>query len=227
MDACYSGLGLVRGGGRTGGGNFLRDNAHRVGRQMLTAGGADQMVADGGPGGHSIFTWTLLQGLSGKADLNGDNIITGTELAAYIAPAVASVSQQTPAFGSLPGSEGGEFVFTLAANEESHQRRHAAAGQRRHRAQHQAGQDDRGRRRQRGHRRRRREGPAGQGPEDRRDRRPRRSATGSRRASSTTAACSSSRRRTTPPRATCSRSRSSCSPTSRSPPTTSASSTGR
>ena len=85
---------------------------------MLTAGGADQMVADGGPGGHSIFTWTLLQGLSGKADLNGDNIITGTELAAYIAPAVASVSAQTPAFGSLPGSEGGEFVFTLAANEE-------------------------------------------------------------------------------------------------------------
>ncbi len=85
---------------------------------MLTAGGADQMVADGGPGGHSIFTWTLLQGLSGKADLNGDNIITGTELAAYIAPAVASVSAQTPAFGSLPGSEGGEFVFTLAASEE-------------------------------------------------------------------------------------------------------------
>ena len=120
MDACYSGLGLVRGGGgsRSGPGNFLRDNAHRIGRQMLTAGGADQMVADGGPGGHSIFTWTLLQGLSGKADLNGDNIITGTELAAYIAPAVASVSAQTPAFGSLPGSEGGEFVFTLAANEE-------------------------------------------------------------------------------------------------------------
>ena len=119
MDACYSGLGLVRGGARSGGGNFLRDNAHRVGRQMLTAGGADQMVADGGPGGHSIFTWTLLQGLAGKADLNGDGIITGTELAAYIAPAVASVSQQTPAFGSLPGSEGGEFVFTLAANDES------------------------------------------------------------------------------------------------------------
>jgi peptidoglycan/xylan/chitin deacetylase (PgdA/CDA1 family)/uncharacterized caspase-like protein len=119
MDACYSGLGLVRGGGAsTRSGNFLRDNAHRVGRQHLAAGGADQMVADGGPGGHSIFTWTLLQGLSGKADLNGDNIITGTELAAYIAPAVASVSAQTPAFGSLPGSEGGEFVFTLAANEE-------------------------------------------------------------------------------------------------------------
>lgn len=115
MDACYSGLGLTRGGGSNA---FLRDNARRIGRQMLTAGGADQMVADGGPGGHSVFTWTLLQALNGKADLNGDGLITATELAAYVAPAVASVSQQTPAFGSLPGSEGGEFVFQLPAEAE-------------------------------------------------------------------------------------------------------------
>jgi TolA-binding protein len=115
MDACYSGLGLTRGGGS---GNFLRDNAKRLGRQMLTAGGADQLVADGGPNGHSVFTWTLLQGLAGKGDLNGDGIITATELAAYVAPAVSAVSRQTPAFGSLPGSEGGDFVFELAANDE-------------------------------------------------------------------------------------------------------------
>ncbi|WP_105532342.1 polysaccharide deacetylase family protein [Solimicrobium silvestre] len=115
MDACYSGLGLTRGGGSS---NYLRDNAKRIGRQMLTAGGTDQMVADGGPNGHSVFTWTLLQGLSGKADLNGDGIITATELAAYVAPAVSAVSQQTPAFGSLPGSEGGDFVFELPAETE-------------------------------------------------------------------------------------------------------------
>jgi peptidoglycan/xylan/chitin deacetylase (PgdA/CDA1 family)/uncharacterized caspase-like protein len=115
MDACYSGLGLTRGGGS---GNFLRDNAKRTGRQMLTAGGADQLVADGGPNGHSVFTWTLLQGLAGKADLNGDGLITATELAAYVAPAVAAVSRQTPAFGSLPGSEGGDFIFELPADGE-------------------------------------------------------------------------------------------------------------
>lgn len=114
MDACYSGLGLTRGNGN----GYLRENAKRIGRQMLTAGGADQLVADGGPSGHSIFSWTLLQGLNGKADLNGDGLITATELAAYIAPAVSSVSQQTPAFGSLPGSEGGDFVFELAADDE-------------------------------------------------------------------------------------------------------------
>ena len=117
MDACYSGLGLTRGGGGNSS-NFLRDNAKRLGRQMLTAGGADQLVADGGPNGHSVFTWTLLQGLAGKGDLNGDGIITATELAAYVAPAVSAVSRQTPAFGSLPGSEGGDFVFELAANDE-------------------------------------------------------------------------------------------------------------
>lgn len=116
MDACYSGLGLTRGGPTAGA--YLRENARRVGRQMLTAGGADQQVADSGPDGHSVFTWVLLQALSGKADLNGDGLITGTELAAYVAPAVSAVSQQTPAFGSLPGSQGGEFVFQLSQKEE-------------------------------------------------------------------------------------------------------------
>jgi peptidoglycan/xylan/chitin deacetylase (PgdA/CDA1 family) len=86
MDACYSGLGLTRGASSPGD-RFHKQNSKRVGRQMLTAGGADQMVADGGPGGHSVFTWTLLQGLNGKADLNGDGLITATELAAYVAPA--------------------------------------------------------------------------------------------------------------------------------------------
>ena len=115
MDACYSGLGLTRGAGSS---SFLRDNAKRIGRQMLTAGGGDQLVADGGPNGHSVFTWTLLQGLAGKGDLNGDGLITATELAAYVAPAVSSVSNQTPAFGSLPGSEGGDFVFELPGETE-------------------------------------------------------------------------------------------------------------
>ena len=114
MDACYSGLGLARGGAD----RYLQDNARRVGRQMLTAGGADQMVADGGPGGHSVFTWTLLQALDGKADTNGDGILTATEIAAYVAPSVSKVSLQTPAFGSLPGSEGGDFVFVTARPKE-------------------------------------------------------------------------------------------------------------
>ncbi|HDS0923816.1 TPA: polysaccharide deacetylase family protein [Stenotrophomonas maltophilia] len=116
MDACYSGLGLTRGGPSSSA--FLRENAKRSARQMLTAGGSDQQVADSGPNGHSVFTWVLLQALAGKGDLNGDGLITGTELAAYVAPAVSAVSQQTPAFGSLPGSQGGEFVFQVPDSQE-------------------------------------------------------------------------------------------------------------
>jgi peptidoglycan/xylan/chitin deacetylase (PgdA/CDA1 family)/uncharacterized caspase-like protein len=110
MDACYSGVALTRGGG---GGNYLSEVTRRSVRQMLTAGGADEEVADNGPQGHSIFTWTLLQGLEGKADLNGDGYVTASELATYVAPTVSSLSRQTPAFGNLVGSEGGDFVFEL------------------------------------------------------------------------------------------------------------------
>jgi peptidoglycan/xylan/chitin deacetylase (PgdA/CDA1 family)/Tfp pilus assembly protein PilF len=114
MDSCYSGLALTRGGGGTLGlGNYLLEISRRTARQMFTAGGMDQQVADNGPNGHSVFTWTLLQGLDGRADLNGDGVVTATELAAYVTPAVSALSHQTPAFGSLPGSEGGDFIFEL------------------------------------------------------------------------------------------------------------------
>ena len=113
MDSCYSGLALTRGGGMAPSQNYLNEISRREARQMFTAGGADQQVADNGPNGHSVFTWTLLQGLEGRADLNGDGVITATELAAYVAPAVSALSHQTPAFGNLPGTEGGDFIFDL------------------------------------------------------------------------------------------------------------------
>jgi peptidoglycan/xylan/chitin deacetylase (PgdA/CDA1 family)/tetratricopeptide (TPR) repeat protein len=114
MDSCYSGLALTRGGGATLGlANYLLEISRRTARQMFTAGGMDQQVADNGPNGHSVFTWTLLQALDGRADLNNDGVITATELATYVTPAVSALSHQTPAFGNLPGSEGGDFIFEL------------------------------------------------------------------------------------------------------------------
>jgi peptidoglycan/xylan/chitin deacetylase (PgdA/CDA1 family)/tetratricopeptide (TPR) repeat protein len=114
MDSCYSGLALTRGSG-----TFSRDRGYldevtrRDARQILTAGGADQLVSDDGPNGHSVFTWALLQGLDGKADLDGNGVITASELGAYVSPVVAGFSKQTPAMGNLIGSEGGEFIFEL------------------------------------------------------------------------------------------------------------------
>ncbi|MGD0500896.1 MAG: polysaccharide deacetylase family protein [Bryobacteraceae bacterium] len=114
MDSCYSGLALSRGAGtfakdRT----YLEEVTRRTARQILTAGGADQEVADDGPNGHSVFTWALLQGLEGPADLDGNGVITASELGAYVSPIVSEFAKQTPAVGNLVGSEGGEFVFEL------------------------------------------------------------------------------------------------------------------
>ena len=118
MDSCYSGLALTRGGGMPASQNYLQEISRREARQMFTAGGADQQVADNGPNGHSIFTWTLLQALDGRADMNGDGVITASELAAYVSPAVSGLSHQTPVFGNLVGSEGGDFIFDLKHDSE-------------------------------------------------------------------------------------------------------------
>lgn len=114
MDSCYSGLALTRGSGAySRDRSYLDEVTRRNARQILTAGGSNQMVADDGPDGHSVFTWALLQGLEGKADLDGNGVITASELGAYVSPIVASFSRQTPAMGNLIGSEGGEFLFEL------------------------------------------------------------------------------------------------------------------
>jgi peptidoglycan/xylan/chitin deacetylase (PgdA/CDA1 family)/tetratricopeptide (TPR) repeat protein len=114
MDSCYSGLALTRGMGTySKDHSYLDEISRRAARQILTAGGADQQVADDGPGGHSVFTWALLEGLQGKADLDGNGVITASELGAYVSPIVASFAKQTPTVGNLMGSEGGEFMFEL------------------------------------------------------------------------------------------------------------------
>lgn len=55
-------------------------------------------------GGHGVFTWALLEGARGKADVNGDCKITSAELSSYITAAVrgATGNAQTPQ--TLPGS---------------------------------------------------------------------------------------------------------------------------
>ncbi len=116
MDSCYSGLALTRAGGRQASYNYLTHITNRSARQIITAGGADQEVADGGPNGHSVFTWTLLQALDGKADTDNNGYITASEIGTYVSPVVASYASQTPAFGNLVGSQGGDFVFKLSAD---------------------------------------------------------------------------------------------------------------
>ena len=115
MDACYGGLIFSRAtpiSAETQ--DFVETISKRRTRQALTAGGRDQPVYDTGPGGHSVFTFHLLEGLKNKyADLDKNGVITASELASYIMPRVTTEShrQQTPQYGILIGDRGGEFIF--------------------------------------------------------------------------------------------------------------------
>jgi len=115
MDACYGGLIFSRAAMVSPSAeDYMKIMATRMARKALTAGGQDQTVVDTGPGGHSVFTYYLINGLTtGAADLNGDGIITSSELDAYISPRVTAEtnSSQTPEYGILGGDMGGDFIF--------------------------------------------------------------------------------------------------------------------
>jgi len=111
MDACYGGLALTR-TLPPGGQRFLKDMLARYSRQVLTAGKADEVVADsGGPRvDHSIFTGHLLDALEGAARTS-EGIVTANAVMAYVYDRVAKdqFSKQSPHYGFLDGD--GDFVF--------------------------------------------------------------------------------------------------------------------
>lgn len=111
MDACYGGLAVTR-ALHLGSMRFLKDMMLRFARQVLTAGKADEAVADsGGPlPNHSIFTGHLLQALEGNAETT-DGIISANSVMSYVYDKVAKdqYSRQTPHYGYLDGD--GDFIF--------------------------------------------------------------------------------------------------------------------
>ncbi len=111
MDACYGGLAITR-SLPPGSMRFLEDMLLRYSRQVLTAGKADEVVADaGGPiPNHSVFTGHLIEALEGKAS-SADGVITANGVMAYVYERVAKDqhSHQTPHYGFLDGD--GDFIF--------------------------------------------------------------------------------------------------------------------
>lgn len=95
---------------------YLKQITRERGRQLITAGGADQQALESPEWGHSVFTYYLLEGLSkGLADLNEDGIIPVSELYSYLDSRVFGAAQlkghvQRPELWSL-AAEKGEFVF--------------------------------------------------------------------------------------------------------------------
>jgi uncharacterized caspase-like protein len=87
--------------------NFYLTNQlfKQAGRAIITSSDVNEVSQESPKwGNHGVFTWALLDGLKGKADLNGDNLITAGEIFQYTRANVqkATSFQQNPR--SLPGS---------------------------------------------------------------------------------------------------------------------------
>ena len=105
IDACYSG-GLMSAAGET-----LRGDPGNRSVQVLTAGTEGQQAIE--EGGRGVFTTYLLQALEGEANLNGDGVVTASEIGRFVASQVKSRTRgrQTPIYGRLDGT--GEVRFAI------------------------------------------------------------------------------------------------------------------
>ena len=94
-DACHSGgIGNnTRGAREIDMNEFKKFLETSKGRAILTASRAKELSQEDSKLGHGLFTFFLLQGLSGKADANGDNIVTVSELFDYVNEKVVKTSR--------------------------------------------------------------------------------------------------------------------------------------
>lgn len=119
IDACYGGLAGWLASRRASLSEqtimYVQKKTKERGRQLITAGQKDEEVYESDIWGHSVFTYYLLRGLKGSADLNYDGIITASELYQYVEPLVSNETnqKQTPQFRYLPAEGEGEFVFII------------------------------------------------------------------------------------------------------------------
>jgi len=63
---------------------FLERLTRSRGRVVITASGPNEVALESPDLGHGIFTYYLLEGLAGKADRNGDGLVTVSELYEYV-----------------------------------------------------------------------------------------------------------------------------------------------
>jgi hypothetical protein len=98
-DTCYSGASggrtILAGGTRvTVSGAFLERLSQGKGRVILTASDANEVSVEKDELGHGVFTYYLLEGLRGKADLDGDGMITVDEIYHYVSEKVPQATGQ-------------------------------------------------------------------------------------------------------------------------------------
>ena len=124
VDACYSGLAAVNTRGlSTNSPNYIDKITRENARQIITAGQKDEKVLEKDEWEHSAFTKNLISGLKDKkANLNGDDFITASELGFYLQEKVSldTENSQTPQVKRLTTHEG-EMIF-LSKSEKTKQK---------------------------------------------------------------------------------------------------------
>ena len=98
-DTCYSGASggrtILAGGTRaTVSGAFLERLSQGKGRVILTASDANEVSVEKDEIKHGVFTYYLLEGLRGKADVDGDGVITVDEIYRYVSEKVPQATGQ-------------------------------------------------------------------------------------------------------------------------------------
>ncbi|MCU0535728.1 MAG: caspase family protein [Hydrococcus sp. Prado102] len=117
LDSCHSGFALGEVKQYRDAVTYTKDLSNKVSRRVITSALREQPALDGGPiPGHSLFTGTLINGFNwGEADLDGNGLISSSELGLFIQQKVgqASESKQTPDFGAFHWDDRGEMIISL------------------------------------------------------------------------------------------------------------------
>ncbi len=120
LDSCNSGfaLGPTVNSYRDAEVRYQKDIGGHVSRKVISSARRNQLASDKGPlPGHSLFTGALIDGIdTGSADLNGDGVITSSELGLYLQQQVgrATASSQTPDYGSFYLDDRGEMLLPVS-----------------------------------------------------------------------------------------------------------------
>ena len=67
--------------------------SHAVGSSVLSAATSQEEALEG-KDGHGVFTWVVLEGLDGKADLLGNGYVSTLDLANYVADQVPKIAEE-------------------------------------------------------------------------------------------------------------------------------------
>jgi len=117
LDACQSAGALESLEGTRGAAEekAIAQLARSTGTFWITSTGSDQFASEFAKLGHGIFTYTLLEGIGGAADVNKDQRLTIRELSTYIENKVPELSEQLKGTAQFPSaySFGNDFPIAV------------------------------------------------------------------------------------------------------------------